>query len=172
MIHQRDVSLPNDPIFAIRLTLIAVFGGRDCSAADYENAGRLGQLIAEHGFGLICGGRNGVMEAACRGAAQAGGQTIGILPDDSDEAANPWVQIAIPSGIGIARNSIIVRACRAAVAIGGKYGTLSEIAYALDLHIPIFGIGTWEIPGVRAVSTPEAAMAGIIEELDWKSGQR
>lgn len=142
-----------------RALLIAVLGGRECDAETYRNAYMVGKGIAERGGVLICGGKNGVMEAACKGASEAGGCTVGILPDDTDCGANPFVQIVIPTGIGIARNSIIARSCQSAIAIGGKYGTLSEIAYCLQLGKRVCSLNSWEIEGVTPVNTAEEAVA-------------
>ena len=105
----------------------------------------VGIELAHRGATVICGGLTGVMEASCRGAKKAGGLTIGILPGTSAEDANPYVNIAIPTGIGEARNLIIIRSSHALIAIGGGYGTLSEIAFALKLRVPVVGLKTWEL---------------------------
>ena len=102
------------------------------------------------------------MEAACRGARSRGGVTVGILPGGDREDANGWVSIALPTGLGEARNALIARAADAVVAIGGGWGTLSEIALALKAGKPVVGIGTWEIPGLQAVLDAEAAVAAIL----------
>jgi uncharacterized protein (TIGR00725 family) len=98
------------------------------------------------------------MEAACHGAVENGGLTIGILPGGDREAANPWVSVAIPTGLGELRNGLIVRAADAVVAVGGAYGTLSEIALALKTGVPVIGVETWQIDGVRSVGSPEEAV--------------
>jgi hypothetical protein len=98
------------------------------------------------------------MEAACRGAAERGGTTIGILPGSDRRAANKWVTVAIPSGLGELRNGLIVRAADAVIAVGGAHGTLSEIALALKTGVPVIGLGTWEIDGVERVGSPEEAV--------------
>ena len=103
-----------------------------------------GAAVAEAGCGLVCGGLGGVMEAACRGARSRGGLTVGLLPGLDREAANGWVVVAVPTGLGEARNALVVRAADAVVAIGGGWGTLSEIALALKAGVPVVGIGTWE----------------------------
>ncbi|MBI2979780.1 MAG: LOG family protein, partial [Chloroflexi bacterium] len=92
-----------------------------------------------------CGGLSGVMEAACRGASAGGGLTIGILPGDNAQAANPYVQIPIVTGMGYARNIAVVKSARAVIAIGGSYGTLSEIAHARQSGIPVIGLNTWSL---------------------------
>jgi uncharacterized protein (TIGR00725 family) len=114
---------------------------------------------------LICGGRGGVMETACRGAKSAGGLTIGILPGTNPRKANPYVDIPIVTGIGEARNAIITRTAQAVIAIGGSYGTLSEIAFALSFGTPIVGLGTWEVQReghpdapIEYAATPEEAV--------------
>lgn len=108
-------------------------------------AERVGALLAEAGAVVVCGGLGGVMEAACRGARGGGGTTVGILPGLDRAEANPHVSVAIPTGLGEARNALVVRACDAVIAIGGEFGTLSEIALALKMGTPVVGVGTWEL---------------------------
>ena len=139
--------------------LIGVIGSRDCDEETYERARRVGELLAQRGFGVICGGLSGVMEAACKGAAEAGGFTIGVLPGDTPDSANPYVQFRIATGMGIARNVIIVRSSAAVIAVSGGPGTLSEIAHCLQLDVPIVGLRTHDVsPGIAQVSTPEEAV--------------
>ncbi|NYT05702.1 MAG: TIGR00725 family protein [Methanomicrobiales archaeon] len=135
---------------------IAVIGASVCSPAEAEAAETAGYLIAGNGAVLLSGGRSGVMEAACRGAREAGGTTVGILP--GREGGNPYCDVTIKSGLGIARNAVLVSSADAVVAIGGGAGTLSEIGIALKLGIPVFGVRTWEIEGVFACATPEEAV--------------
>ncbi len=104
------------------------------------------------------------MEAACRGAKEAGGTTVGILPGSDRSDANPFVDIAIATGLGEARNSIIVRAADALVAVGGGYGTLSEIALALRGSKRVVGLGTWDIDGVEPADSPENAVAAVLSD--------
>lgn len=104
------------------------------------------------------------MEAACRGAKDAGGQTVGILPGTDRAAANPFVDTAIPTGLGEARNALVVRAADALIAVGGGYGTLSEIALALKAGKRVVGIGSWDIDGVVEVGDAEAAVAAVLGE--------
>ncbi len=132
-----------------RTLVIAVIGGREADSKLLTQAQEVGRLIAEAGFTLACGGMGGVMEAACKGAIEAGGQTIGILPGDNTSSANPYVSIPIATGFGIGRNIILVRTADALIAIGGAYGTLSEIAHALQLNKPVIAIGSWDIDGVE-----------------------
>lgn len=108
-------------------------------------AEEVGKILAHRGATIVCGGRGGVMEASCRGAKNNGGQTIGILPGISTADANIYVDIPIPTGIGEARNLIIIRSSHTVIAIGGGYGTLSEIAFALKLGVPVVGLETWEL---------------------------
>lgn len=124
---------------------IAVIGSSDCSAEEAKLAEEVGRELAKRGATLICGGLEGVMEAACRGAASQGGMTIGILPGNSRKNANPYVQIPIVTGMGYTRNAIIAKSGQAVIAIGGSYGTLSEIAYALQNNVPVIGLGTWSL---------------------------
>ena len=108
-------------------------------------AEEVGRELAKKGAILICGGLGGIMEAACKGAQAEGGTTIGILPGDSRQAANPYVQIPIVTGIGYARNVAVVKSARAVIAIDGSYGTLSEIGHALQSDIPVIGLNTWSL---------------------------
>jgi uncharacterized protein (TIGR00725 family) len=114
---------------------------------------------------VVTGGLGGVMEAACRGARDADGTTIGILPGSDRSAANPYVDVAMPTGLGEARNALVVRAADALVAIGGAYGTLSEIAFALKAGKRVVGIGTWEVEGVEPADSPEAAVESVLRDL-------
>ncbi len=113
----------------------------------------------------MCGGLGGVMEAACRGANEAGGVSVGILPGADRAAANRFVDIAIPTGLGEARNALVVRSAEALVAVGGGYGTLSEIAFALKAGKPVVGLGSWEIDGVRPAESPELAVSAALAAL-------
>lgn len=124
---------------------ITVIGASSCSADEERLAEEVGRELARHGATLICGGLEGVMEAVCRGAHSEGGLTVGILPGDRREDANPYVEIPIVTGLGYARNSIVAKSGQAVIAIGGSYGTLSEIAYALQDGIPVIGLGTWSL---------------------------
>jgi uncharacterized protein (TIGR00725 family) len=126
---------------------IGVIGGGTCSPEIYAIAQEVGRAIAQNGFSLVCGGLGGVMEAACRGAREAGGITIGILPTSDKRDANQYVDFVIPTGLGQARNVLVVHASDALVAVDGETGTLSEIAIALKVGKPIVGIKTWELEG-------------------------
>jgi uncharacterized protein (TIGR00725 family) len=137
---------------------IAVVGSGTASDADLEEAGAVGRVIAEADAVLVCGGLGGVMEAACRGAKSVGGLTVGLLPGTDRRDANPFVDVAVPTGLGEARNALVVRASDALVAVAGEYGTLSEIALALQAGTPVVGLRTWEMirPGVLADSIVRA----------------
>ena len=124
---------------------IAVIGPAEASLKELELAEAVGRQIARRDAVLICGGMGGVMEAACRGAYLENGQTVGILPLDNRKMANPYVRIPIVTGIGQARNIIVVRSAQVVIAIGGGYGTLSEIGHALRCGIPVIGLNTWSI---------------------------
>jgi len=128
-----------------RKRFIPVIGGSEPSAEETRLAESVGRELANQGAILVCGGLGGVMEAACKGAYSAGGITIGILPGDSRHAANPYVQIPIVTGIGYARNITVVKSAQAVIAIGGSYGTLSEISHALQSGIPVIGLNTWSL---------------------------
>ena len=135
---------------------IAVVGGGECSPEVFEMACRLGRLLAEKGHILICGGLGGVMEAVCRGAKEAGGLTVGILPDEK-ASANGFVDIAIATGMGHARNAIIVKSADAVIALPGEHGTLSEIALALKMGKRVISLSNWDVPGaLKAQSSEEA----------------
>ncbi len=123
--------------------LIAVIGDSSCSSEEAKVAETAGELLARRGATIICGGLGGVMEAVCRGTKSKGGLTIGVLPGEDPSMANPYVDIPIVTGIGYARNMAVVKSAQAVIAIGGNYGTLSEIAYALKRNIPVIGLNTW-----------------------------
>ena len=125
--------------------LIAVIGGGQCSRVEAAVAMEVGRELARRGAVLVCGGLGGVMEAACRGAVAEGGVTIGILPGEERQAANPYVQIPIVTGLGYGRNVAVVNSARAVIAIGGSYGTLSEIAHARQSGLPVIGLNTWAL---------------------------
>ena len=124
---------------------VAVIGDSRCSADTAALAEAVGRELALRGAVLVCGGRGGVMEAACKGAKSAGGLTIGILPGASRMEANPYVDVPIATGMGEARNVVIVRSAQAVIAISGEYGTLSEIGHALKQGVPVVGMRTWQL---------------------------
>ena len=145
---------------------IAVVGPGQATADQAAEAEAVGRGLAEAGAVLVCGGLGGVMEAACRGAREAGGVTVGILPGSDRAAANRWVAVAVPTGLGEARNALVVRAADAVVAVAGEFGTLSEIALALKAGKTVVGVGTWDLgrdpdPITRARDGTEAATLAL-----------
>jgi uncharacterized protein (TIGR00725 family) len=124
---------------------VAVVGPGTADPELEEVAFEVGRRLGERGAVVVGGGLGGVMAAACRGAGETGGRTVGILPGHDRGAANPHVETAIPTGLGEARNTLVVRAADAIIAVGGGYGTLSEIAFALKTDVPVVGVGTWEL---------------------------
>lgn len=135
--------------------IIAVCGGHKCTKEVEQIAYEIGRNIAKVGAMLICGGLGGVMKAVCKGCKEAGGVTIGILPGEDKNSANPYVDIAIPTGLGYTRNTLVVGSADAVIALPGEYGTLSEIAFALIEKKPVIGLGSWDIPGMIQAKTPE-----------------
>ena len=129
-----------------RPLVIAVIGGSDPPPRAYALAEEVGRELAARGVAVVCGGLTGVMEAVCRGAKSAGGVTIGILPGHEPSEANDFVDYPIVTGMTYARNSIVVKTGRAAIAVDGSFGTLSEIAHALGDGMPVIGLETWEFP--------------------------
>jgi len=125
--------------------IVAVIGDSSCSREEARLAETVGQLLAQCGATIVCGGLSGVMEAVCRGAKLGGGLTVGLLPGEDAKMANSWVDIPIVTGVGYARNMAVVKSAQAVIAIGGGYGTLSEIAYALKSKIPVIGLNTWSL---------------------------
>ncbi len=138
---------------------IGVIGAGECSKDMAEIAEKVGRGIAKRGAVLVCGGLGGVMEAACRGARSEGGITVGVTPGFSKSEANRYVDIPIVTGMSHARNIIVVRSSDALVAIGGSWGTLSEISFALKLGVPVIGINTWEVSNeIKHATNPEVAV--------------
>lgn len=149
-----------------RRHIIAVVGGRRVDKALLREAEAVGRLLSHRGVVLVCGGLGGVMEAASKGAKSGGGITVGILPQDNKKAANEFIDVPIATGLGIGRNVIIARAADAVIAVGGEYGTLSEIAFALQMGKPVIGVGTWDIRGVISVNNAEDAVSKVFELLE------
>lgn len=147
---------------------IAVFGGRVPAEHLLEVAAEVGKLIAERGGILYCGGMGGVMEAVAKGATEAGGVTVGILPTGEADSANQYIQVPVATGIGTARNSILARSVDGGIAINGRYGTLTEIAYALDYGKPVVGIETWDIEGIIHAQSARGAINKLWEAGQWK----
>lgn len=126
-------------------TYISVVGAGECGPELAEIAYRVGRLVAERGAVLVCGGLGGVMDAAAHGAKDAGGTTLGILPWDDRAGSSKFLELSVPTGLGYARNALVVRSGDGVIAVGGGYGTLSEIGLALKMGKPVVGLGTWEL---------------------------
>jgi len=153
--------MPSDTVY------VAVVGTGEREPGTDAAAQEIGRLIAEGKGVLVCGGLGGVMEAACKGAKDGGGTTVGILPSDDRRHANPYVDVAIATGMGEMRNALIVRTADVVIAVGGEYGTLSEIAFALKIGRPVVGLGSWDLAkakqgatGVIDAASPADAVAG------------
>jgi hypothetical protein len=145
---------------------IGVIGPREAAEQQLQFAERLGEGLARMGLTILCGGRNGVMMAAAKGASTAQGIVVGMLPDADWRAANPYVTVPIATGLGIARNAIIARASLAMVAVGSGYGTISEIALGLQFGVPVFGFfETPPVPGVQLVRDVDEALTHVAEAV-------
>jgi uncharacterized protein (TIGR00725 family) len=143
---------------------IAVIGASEAEGQTISAAEVVGASLASAGAVVVCGGLGGVMAAACRGAKAAGGLTVGILPGTEAVAANPWVDVIIPTGLGEARNVLVVRSAAAVIAVSGEYGTLSEIALALRAQIPVIGVGTWSL--IRAGGEKDTGIVPVDDPAD------
>jgi hypothetical protein len=149
--------------------MVAVIGAAECSPEVAAQAREIGQELGRRGVVLICGGRGGVMEAACQGAKAEGGVTVGILPGNDRSEANPFVDLPIVTGLGEARNALVVRSADAVIALAGGYGTLSEIGLAFKMGKPVVGLDTWELArggqpaeGMIVARTPRQAVAWAV----------
>ncbi len=156
-------------------TNIGILGPHTTTKEQYQLGIEVGREIAKADAILFCGGLDGMMRAAAEGAKSAGGQTVGILPGTDKAAANEFIDLAIPTDLGAYRNALLVRSCDAVIAIHGAYGTLSEIAFALRLNIPVVGIDTWTVcrngqpdPGIHIAHSAQEAVALAIQ-LSGKS---
>ena len=144
---------------------VSVIGAGEAGPDELAAAEAVGRELARAGAILVSGGRGGVMEAACRGAAEAHGTTVGLLPEGDRGSANPFLTVSVPTGMGELRNGLVARAGDAVIAVGGEFGTLSEIAFALRLGRPVVGLGTWElaragepVEAIEPASTPAEAV--------------
>ena len=152
---------------------VSVIGSSSATPQERAWAAEVGRLLAENGIVLVCGGMGGVMEAACQAAQSAGGITVGILPAPNRDAGNRFLDIAIPTGMGYARNAIVAYSGHAVIAIGGSSGTLSEIAYATIRDIPVVTLGSWGLEerklthGARPMpaTTPAEAVDKVLETV-------
>ena len=159
---------------------MAVSGGGDAGEDASRLAEEVGRQLARRGAVVVTGGLGGAMEAACRGAKAEGGTTVGILPGHDRADANEWVDVAVPTGLGEARNAIVVRAADAVIAVAGEFGTLSEIALALKTGTPVVGLQTWElaraggpVPAIVVATTPaEAAERAVALAMERRAPPR
>jgi uncharacterized protein (TIGR00725 family) len=147
---------------------IAVVGAADATTEELRLAADVGRMLAEAGAVMVCGGLGGVMNEAARACTQAGGTSVGIIPGDERVVASKHVTVTIATGLGEARNAIVVRSADAVIAVGGEYGTLSEIAFALKMGKPVIGLATWELsreglpdPLIRAETAAEAVARAL-----------
>lgn len=147
------------------MKIVGVIGAGKAQKELIEIAEEVGKLLAASKAVVVCGGLGGVMEAVCKGAVKEGGITVGILPGIKKEDANPYVKIPIATGLGELRNALIVRASDILIAIGGEYGTLSEIALALKTGKKVIGIKTWKIPGIIEASDAKDAVSLALKNL-------
>lgn len=150
---------------------VGVIGAGEASKRDLNRAFEVGKEIARKNLVLISGGMSGVMESACRGAKSEGGITVGVIPGNFKAEANPYVDIPIVTGLGHGRNIIVVKSSDAIIAIGGSFGTLSEIAFALRLQIPVIGIDTWDVSSeIRKAEGPKEAVAMAVRLIGIGNG--
>lgn len=144
---------------------VGVYGGGHCTRGVYEKAKEVGRLLAQKRVTVYCGGLGGVMEAVSEGAAEEKGTVVGILPTAHCETANRHVTVPVATGLAEARNVVIANSVQGAIAIDGKYGTLSEVAHTLRQNKPVVGLETWNIDGIEVAKSPEEAVARILELL-------
>ena len=156
----------------MRKKIVGVIGGHNCTKKVEQEAKELGKKLAGVVGILVSGGLSGVMSAVCQGFKASGGLTIGIIPGYDKSNANPFVDIVIPTGLGLARNVLVVKSADVVIALPGEAGTLSEIAYCLQFGIPVVSLNSWDIKGVIKVKTPGEAIIKVKEllggELRWK----
>lgn len=152
--------------------IVGIIGGHKCNAEVEQVAQNLGKKLAKVVDTLVCGGLSGVMKAVCQGFKSGGGLTIGIIPTYDKKDANEFIDIAIPTGLGLARNVLVVKSADVVVALPGTAGTLSEIAYCLQFAIPVISLNSWEIPGVIKVKTVEQAIEQVESILKSKKSAK
>jgi hypothetical protein len=151
----------------MRKKIVSVIGGHSCPKEVEQLAQNLGKKLAQVVEILVSGGLSGTMEAVCQGFKAGGGLTIGIITSYNKNDANPFVDIVIPTGLGIARNVLVVKSADVVVALPGEAGTLSEIAYCLQFGIPVISLKSWDIPGVIKVKTVEEAIEKVSEVITY-----
>lgn len=145
---------------------VSVIGGSSVQPAEYERAVAVGRLLGERGHTVVCGGLGGVMRGVCEGASETGGRTVGILPGEDTAAANEFVDFPVATGLGHARNALVVMNGEAVVAVAGGPGTLSELGMAGVFDRPVAGLGTHDVPGVEQVADPAAAVDYVERRTD------
>jgi uncharacterized protein (TIGR00725 family) len=155
-----------------RAPYVVVCGSGQATTQEVAWAEEVGRLVADAGAVLVCGGLGGVMDAAARGCEAGGGLSIGILPGEHRDPASPHLTVSIPTGLGEARNALVVRAADAVIAVGGEFGTLSEIALALKAGTPVVGLHTWELAkagslvhAIIETETPQEAVRAALEAI-------
>ncbi len=149
----------------MRKRVISVIGGHNCTNEVEQLAQILGKKLAKVVDILVCGGLSGTMKAVSQGFKSEGGLTIGIIPGYNKNDANPFIDIVIPTGLGLARNVLVVKSADVVIALAGETGTLSEIAYSLQFGIPVISLGSWDIPGVIKADKVEEAIDKVKELL-------
>jgi hypothetical protein len=149
----------------MRKKIVAVIGGHSCTNEVEQIAHNLGKKLAKVVDILVTGGLSGTMKAVCSGFKGEGGLTIGIIPGYDKKEANEFVDIVVPTGMGLARNVLVIKAADVVVALPGEAGTLSEIAYCLQFRIPVISLGSWDIKGVIKVSNIDEGINKISEIL-------
>jgi len=162
---------------SVSFKIIGVIGSSKADPDVLRLAEEVGEAIAKSGAAVVCGGLSGVMEAVCRGARRCGGLTIGIIPSDQKSDANQYVQIPIVTGMGVGRNVMLVKTADVLIAVGGEFGTLSEIAHALNLGKTVIGLRTWKlekahtrpIPNLVEVDDPKKAVDLALKAISAKS---
>lgn len=151
-----------------RKICIGVIGASECSEKEYKIAQKVGEEIARSGAALVCGGLGGTMQAACWGAKEAGGTTIGIIPGTDKKEANRYLDYVIVTGLADARNVIVVRTSDAVIALPGSFGTLSELAFALKFGIPVISLGNWkDFKPVIKAGTPQEAVEVALKSVRY-----
>ena len=145
--------------------IVSVIGGRNCTSEVEKLAQELGKKLTKVVEILVSGGLSGVMEAVCSGFKAGGGLTIGIIPSYNKNDANKFVDIVLPSGLGLARNVLVVKAADVVIALSGRAGTLSEIAYCIQFGIPVINLGSWDIPGTIKLNSVDEVVAKVEELL-------
>lgn len=152
----------------MREKIVGVIGGHTCNSEVEQLAIELGKKLAKVAEILICGGLSGIMKAVCKGFKARNGLTIGIIPSYDKNDANEFVDIVIPTGLGLARNVLVVKSADVVVALPGEMGTLSEVAYCLQFKIPVVSLNSWDIKGVIKVKTAEEAIREVEKWLSKK----